>query len=342
MATATEVDAMRRALVLAATPTVRPGVNPRVGCVLLGPDGGIVAEGLHHGAGTVHAEVEALRAAGERARGATAVVTLEPCDHHGRTGPCTRALLDAGIRRVVYAQSDVDRAAAGGAATLRSAGVDVEPGVLADEAFALNLEWTAATRLGRPHVTWKYAATLDGRSAAADGSSRWITGEPSRRDVHERRRLADAVVAGTGTVLADDVQLSTRVGGQPLPRELQPLRVVVGHRELPGAARVLDDTAETLHLRTHDVVQALDALWDRGVRRVLLEGGATLAGAFWRAGRVDRVVAYVAPALLGAGPPALAAAGISTIADAVRLDLVDVARLGDDVRLVAVPRRSQP
>ena len=342
MASTGEVDAMRRALVLAATATVRPGANPRVGCVLLSRDGEVVGEGFHRGAGTPHAEVEALRAAGARARGATAVVTLEPCDHTGRTGPCTSALLDAGIVRVVFAQTDVDPAAAGGGAALVTAGVDVESGVLADEALALDLEWTEAVRLGRPHVTWKYAATLDGRSAAADGTSRWVTGEQSRCDVHARRRAADAVVAGTGTVLADDAQLSVRCGGRPIPFEQQPVRVVVGHRDVPPTARVLDGTAPTLHLRTHDVDEVLETLWHRGIRRVLLEGGPTLAGAFWRAGLVDRVVTYLAPALLGAGSPALGDAGITTIAGAVRLELDDVARLGPDLRLITRPLIARP
>ncbi len=339
MASPTEVDAMRRALALAAARTVRPGANPRVGCVLLTPDGQVVGQGLHHGAGTAHAEVEALIAAGDRARGATAVVTLEPCDHTGRTGPCTRGLVAAGVARVVFGQADVDPRAAGGAATLRRSGVDVEGGVLADEALALNLEWTRAVQLGRPHVTWKYAATLDGRSAAADGTSRWVTGSQSRADVHVRRLAADAVVVGTGTVLADDPQLSARSDGVAVAYWQQPLRVVVGHRDVPATARVRDGTAPTLHLRTHDVGQVLATLWNRGVRRVLLEGGPTLAGAVWRAGCVDRVVGYVAPALLGAGPPALSGAGITTIDDAARLDLVDVTRLGEDLRLIALPQR---
>ncbi|HZI98896.1 MAG TPA: bifunctional diaminohydroxyphosphoribosylaminopyrimidine deaminase/5-amino-6-(5-phosphoribosylamino)uracil reductase RibD [Actinomycetales bacterium] len=340
--TTDEADAMRRALVLAATPGIRPGVNPRVGCVLLRPDGGVVAEGTHRGAGTPHAEVEALERAGGAARGATAVVTLEPCDHTGRTGPCTQALLAAGIARVVFAQTDPHAVAAGGAATLRAAGVDVEGGLLADQAEALNLEWAAAVTLGRPHVTWKYAASLDGRSAAADGSSRWVSGPESRHEVHERRRAADAVVVGTGTVTADDPRLTVRVDGEVLPYIQQPVRVVVGRRPVPAGARVLDDSAPTFHLTTHDVDEVLTCLWDTGIRRVLLEGGPTLAGAFWRADRVDRVVGYVAPALLGAGAPALVGTGITTIADAVRLELVDVARVGADIRLVAVPtaRRS--
>lgn len=338
MASDAEVDAMTRALALAADPAVRPGVNPRVGAVLLGPDGTTLAQGYHHGAGTAHAEVEALRVAGSRARGATAVVTLEPCDHTGRTPPCTRALVEAGVARVVFAQVDPDPVAAGGAGTLRAAGVDVEGGVLAPAAEALNLEWTAALRLGRPHVTWKYAATLDGRSAAADGTSRWVSGPAARADVHQLRARADAVVAGTGSVLADDAQLCVRdAAGTPLPYAVQPVRVVVGRRDVPATARVRDGSAPTRHLRTHDPAAVLAELWADGVRRVLLEGGPTLAGAFWRAGLVDRVVGYLAPALLGAGPAALADAGVGTVADTLRLRLVDVARVGDDLRLTAVP-----
>ncbi|WP_461022783.1 bifunctional diaminohydroxyphosphoribosylaminopyrimidine deaminase/5-amino-6-(5-phosphoribosylamino)uracil reductase RibD [Thalassiella azotivora] len=329
---------MRRALELAADPAIRPGANPRVGCVLIGRDGDVVAEGVHRGAGTPHAEVDALSAAGTAAHGATAVVTLEPCDHTGRTGPCTQALLRAGVARVVFAQTDPDPVAAGGAATLRSAGVDVDAGLLAGEAERLNAEWTRATRLGRPHVTWKYAATLDGRSAAADRTSRWITGPAARREVHALRAAADAVVVGTGTVLADDPQLTARDDrDRPLPVELQPLRVAVGDRPVPPGARLRDRTGPFVQLPAGEPAHVLADLWGRGVRRVLLEGGPTLAGAFVRAGAVDRVVGYVAPALLGAGPAALADAGVTTIDEAVRLDVTDVTVVGGDVRVTAVP-----
>ena len=338
MATTEERDAMHRALLLAADPTIRPGANPRVGCVLLDGAGSVLAQGVHRGAGTPHAEVDALVAAGQAARGATAVVSLEPCDHTGRTGPCTDALLAAGVARVVYAQTDPNPAAAGGATRLRAAGVDIEGGVLEAEATALNAAWTFATVHARPHVTWKYASTLDGRVAAADGTSRWITGPAARRDVHALRAASDAVLVGTGTALVDDPQLAVRDDdGNPLPYERQPLRVVVGRRALPAGARVGDGCAPTLTLATHDPGEVLESLWKRGVRRVLLEGGPTLAGAFWAAGLVDRVVGYLAPAVLGAGPSALGDAGISTIAGAVRLTVTDVACVGDDVRITADP-----
>ncbi len=205
-----EQAAMARALELARTPGVPTGPNPRVGCVILAPDGSVVAEGFHRGAGTPHAEVDALDRAGDLARGATAVVTLEPCNHSGRTGPCAVALLDAGVARVVYAQSDHNPVAVGGAETLKRSGVDVEGGLLADEARTVNPVWTFAVEHGRPFVTWKFATTLDGRSAAADGTSRWVSSRPARLDTHRLRGLCDAILVGTGTVLVDDPQLTVR------------------------------------------------------------------------------------------------------------------------------------
>jgi diaminohydroxyphosphoribosylaminopyrimidine deaminase / 5-amino-6-(5-phosphoribosylamino)uracil reductase len=341
MASQAESAAMRRALELAASDGVPLGPNPRVGAVLLDPGGVVVGEGFHRGAGTPHAEVVALAAAGSRAAGATAVVTLEPCNHTGRTGPCVDALLAAGVHRVVFGQADTNPVAAGGADRLRAAGVEVEGGLLAEDAAALNETWTFALTHGRPYVTWKTAGTLDGRAAAADGSSRWITGPQARADVHALRATVDAVVVGTGTVLADDPRLTARTGGSDgpdLPRERQPLRVVVGTRPLPPAARVLDGAAPTLVLATHDVAAAMTSLTAHDVQHVLLEGGPTLAGAFVAAGLVDRVVAYVAPALLGAGSPVLGDAGISTLARVLRLRTVDVTWLGDDVRITAVRR----
>ncbi len=336
-----ELAAMRRAIELAADPAVRPGANPRVGCVLLDAGGVARAHGRHRGAGTPHAEVDAL-AAWDPALGApdTAVVTLEPCRHTGRTGPCTQALLDAGVRRVVVGVLDPSAGAGGGADVLRAAGVEVVTGVLEDEAAAVDRAWLAAARLGRPHVTWKLSPTLDGRVAAADGSARWISSPESRADAHAHRARLDAIVVGTGTVLVDDCRLTARdPAGADLPREHQPLRVVVGQREIPDGAAVLDDAAPTVVLATHDPAEVLAALWERGARRVLVEGGPVLAGAFWRAGLVDEVVVYLAPVLLGAGPAAVGDLGIATIDDAARLDVVDVVRTGADLKITAVPRR---
>ncbi|MFI1095712.1 bifunctional diaminohydroxyphosphoribosylaminopyrimidine deaminase/5-amino-6-(5-phosphoribosylamino)uracil reductase RibD [Streptomyces sp. NPDC020917] len=358
---------MRRAIALSARALGATAPNPVVGAVVLDASGAVAGEGWHQRAGGPHAEVHALRAAGDRARGGTAVVTLEPCNHTGRTGPCAQALIEAGVARVVFAVADPSPNAAGGGATLRAAGIEVESGLLAAEAEDVNIAWLTSVRRGRPYVRWKYAATLDGRIAAADGTSRWISSAESRADVHRLRAEADAVVVGSGTLTADDPHLAVR----GIDGATQPLRVVVDTRaRITPAAPVLDDAAPTLvavgkdadtgHLPGVDVVrlpyagpdagggpagldiQALLAeLFTRGVRSVLLEGGPTLAGAFVAAGAVDSVVAYLAPALLGAGPHALADAGITTIAQALRLDVTDVARFGPDVRVTAVPTALQ-
>ncbi len=332
---------MRRAITLAAEVSVRTGANPRVGCVLLDRGGVARAAGVHRGAGTPHAEADAL-SRWDPALGPpdTAVVTLEPCRHTGRTGPCTEALLEAGVRRVVVGVRDPDTEAGGGADVLRAAGIEVVTGVLEDEATALDPHWLAAARLGRPHVTWKVSPTLDGRVAAADGTARWISSPESRADAHAHRARLDAIVVGTGTVLTDDPALTARTAdGTPLPPERQPLRVVVGHRPVPAGATVLDEAAPTLVLATHDPAEVLTRLWERGARRVLVEGGPVLAAAFWRAGLVDEVVVYLAPVLLGAGPQAVGDLGIGTIGEAGRLDVVDVVRTGPDVRITAVPHR---
>lgn len=334
MASQPETDAMRRALVLATGVDLSRDPNPRVGAVLLSPAGTTIAEGRHRGAGTPHAEAEVLAAAVDQARDATLVVTLEPCDHSGRTAPCTTAILRSGVRRVVYAEADPNPVAAGGAETLRLAGVDVEGGVLAAAAHELNPHWAFAMESGRPFVTWKFAATLDGRSAAADGTSRWVSGPPARADVHRLRATCDTVLVGTGTVASDDPRLTVRTpADEPLPREAQPLRAVMGLRDLDDDLAVFDDTADTVRLLTREPEQALAALFARGSRHVWLEGGPTLGAAFLRAGLVDEVVAYIAPALLGGGAAAVSDLGITTIDRALRLQLDDVTRVGSDVRL---------
>ncbi|NJP98036.1 bifunctional diaminohydroxyphosphoribosylaminopyrimidine deaminase/5-amino-6-(5-phosphoribosylamino)uracil reductase RibD [Nonomuraea sp. FMUSA5-5] len=491
---------MARAVELAAHGHGTTSPNPVVGCVVLDAAGQVAGEGFHAYAGGPHAEVVALAQAGERARGGTAYVTLEPCDHTGRTGPCSRALLAAGVARVVIAVPDPNPKAAGGAARLREHGVAVTVGVLAEAAERVNEEWLTYARLGRSHVTWKFAATLDGRSAAEDGTSKWITSPEARADVHRLRAAADAIIAGIGTVLADDPHLTARpptatpvpgpvaaaapapahsdaatgpqggasagsgaavgtsggdsaawpgdashgragsapaadpngaasgavvslsgVGSAARPGDALggasrvpvgvsalagpgdaagggadaahlehggagggssavgpagsagsgrgagrgegagrrgPVRVVVdAEGRTPPFARVLDDQAPTLIAVAEDADPRLDAdllrlprrdggldlevllreLAARDVVSVFLEGGPTLAGAFVRHGLVDRVVAYLAPALLGSGRAALGAAGVGTIADLHRLRFDEVSPIGPDVRLVARP-----
>ncbi|MDT0185644.1 bifunctional diaminohydroxyphosphoribosylaminopyrimidine deaminase/5-amino-6-(5-phosphoribosylamino)uracil reductase RibD [Microbacterium sp. ARD31] len=318
-----ERRAMRRALELAVTPGVPLGPNPRVGCVLLAPDGTTVAEGFHRRAGGPHAEVVALAEAGEAARGATAVVTLEPCNHTGRTGPCSEALIAAGVARVVFAQPDTNPVAIGGAGRLRDAGIEVVGGVMVEEARAINRTWTFAIAHQRPFVTWKFATTLDGRSAAADGTSRWVSSRAARLDTHRLRALCDTMLVGTNTVAVDDPELTVRDEvGDPLPH--QPLRAVMGMRDIPLGRRVFNDRAETLQLRTREPREALATLFALDRQHVFLEGGPTLARAFLQADLVDEVVAYVAPMLLGAGASAVADLGITTIADALHLHVTDV------------------
>lgn len=329
-----ELRAMRRAIELAHRGPAT-GANPQVGCVLLFPDGEVLAEGWHRGAGTAHAEVDALaKLPAGAARGATAVVTLEPCNHTGRTGPCAVALIEAGIARVVYAVADPGRASRGGAERLRAAGVDVEQGLLADEVEAAIGDWLFTARSRRPRVTVKWASSLDGRAAAADGTSQWITGPAARTDVHRRRAAADAIAVGTGTVLADDPALTARDADGAL-LEQQPVPVVFGRRDVPADAALRRHPHELLQYEGRELAAALEDLAARGIRSLFVEGGPTLASAFLAAGLADELLVYLAPTLLGGAKLALGELGVPTISAAPRFAFTAVERLGDDVLLVA-------
>ncbi|GAA0413847.1 riboflavin biosynthesis protein RibD [Acrocarpospora corrugata] len=351
MADQPDIAQMRRAVALAARGLGTTSPNPIVGCVILDADGEVAGEGFHEYAGGPHAEVNALRAAGERAKGGTAYVTLEPCDHTGRTGPCSLALIEAGVARVVVAVPDPNPLASGGAERLRRHGIRVDTGVLTEEAENGNAAWLTFVRRRRPYVTWKFAATLDGRSAAEDGTSKWITSPEARADVHRLRAEHDAILAGIGTVLADDPQLTARPSRKPL------LRVVLdSDGRTPPGARVLDSAAPTLiavaegtEISHPDVVRLartpygidldglLAELYRRQVVSLLVEGGPVVAGSFLRAGLVDRVVGYLAPALLGSGASALGSAGVATLAQTHRLIFHDISPVGPDLRLIARP-----
>lgn len=359
--------AMRRALELAARgPTDNP--NPQVGCVILDPAGNIVAEGWHRGAGTPHAEVAALAALPDewraRANELTAVATLEPCNHTGRTGPCAVALSEARIGTVVYSVSDPGDASSGGAATLRGAGAEVLGGVLETEGLELLASWlerqgaaapavASASGMSRPHVIVKWAQTLDGRAAAADGSSQWITGPAARRDVHRRRAEADAILVGTGTLIVDDPALTARdenaTDGLLVPAADQPIPVVLGRREIAACARVKQHPALAAHgldapLRFDgsDLEAHLTALHERGVRSVFVEGGPTIASAFIAAGLADEVLVYVAPALLGGPRLAIGDLGIESMAGIRRLSIEGIERLGDDLLIRATAATAAP
>ncbi|WP_040517725.1 bifunctional diaminohydroxyphosphoribosylaminopyrimidine deaminase/5-amino-6-(5-phosphoribosylamino)uracil reductase RibD [Gordonia neofelifaecis] len=329
---------MRRAIAESEAAQGFTTPNPPVGAVVLDADGEIAGVGRTQPPGGPHAEVMALRAAGERARGGTAVVTLEPCDHTGRTGPCTQALLSAGIADVHFAVADPNPDAAGGAQTLRAAGVDVHPGVLESEARSGPLKyWLFRQKTGRPFVTAKIAATADGRIAAPDGSSQWITGPQAREHAHEVRGRLDAIVVGTGTVLVDDPSLTAR---RPDGRLLdhQPTRVVLGLREVPAAARVRDGSAPFVHVASRDPRAVVDALPD--ALHVLVEGGPEVIGAFLAAGLVDEIHAYLAPTILGAGRAAVSDESVATLAQAHRFRRSGLLELGEDILLILEPRRS--
>lgn len=336
-----ERDALAAAIAVSGSALGVSTPNPPVGAVVLDAHGAVVGRGATEAPGGRHAEVVALDAAGDRARGGTIVVTLEPCDHHGRTGPCTGRILAAGLARVVYAVSDPNPEASGGAETLRRAGVEVsradDDEVLAARSGPLRA-WLHRQAHGRPLVTWKYAASLDGRVAAADGSSKWITGPVSRRHAHARRQEIDALVVGTGTLAADDPALTARTDdGRPAPR--QPLRVVMGLTDVPADATVRGDDGRFRQLATRDPAEALALLGD--VCHVLVEGGPRLAGAFLAAGLVDEVDAYLAPLVLGAGRSAVEGAGVGTLTDAHGFEIRETTLLGDDVHL-RLARRTNP
>lgn len=305
--------------------------NPPVGAVLIAPDGRVVGRGHTQPPGGPHAEVMALADAGPDAAGATAVLTLEPCDHTGRTGPCSMALVDARVGAVVYAVADPTSAAAGGARRLRAAGIPVTGGVLEDAARSGPLrQWLFRQLSGRPFVTVKLASTVDGRVAAPDGSSRWITGPVAREHAHRRRAQVDAIVVGTGTAITDDPSLSARAADGSLLTH-QPRRVVMGHRDLPAGARLLTGPTPARHVHTHDPAAVLadldEATW------VLVEGGPAITGAFLKAGLADEVEAYVAAVILGSGAASVDIPEVSRLADARRFALADVEQLGDDVVL---------
>ena len=320
---------MQRAMRLAASVRALTSPNPWVGSVI--EPGGF--EGTTSPPGGRHAELAALEAAGPAAQGATLFTTLEPCCHLGRTPPCVDAIVTAGIRRVVVGVEDPDSRVRGeGIRRLRAAGVEVEVGVCEDEVREQLAPYLKHRATGRPWVVLKLAATLDGRTAAPDGSSRWITGEAARVDVHRLRAESDAVLVGAGTVKADDPELTVRL----VPGR-DPLRVVLGRA--PGGARV----QPALELEG-DLEDVLDHLGERNVVQLLVEGGATVAGAFHRAGLVDRYVIYLAPALLGGddGRPLLAGPGAPTLRDAWRGRLVSVVRLSDDLRVELAPLGAGP
>ena len=329
-------DAIIRALELALLGPAH-GVNPQVGSVILDSDGIVIGEGFHKGSGTAHAEVVALEQAlagnQKLPPGATAVVTLEPCNHIGVTGTCAEALIQAGISKVVFASSDPGDRSGGGSVTLASAGIEIEAGLLEDQANQQLRVWLTSAKSKRPFVTLTWASSLDGRAAAQDGTSQWISGPESRADSHKRRSEVDAILVGTGTAMIDDPQLTARKPDGTL-FENQPVRVVLGERELPSSLRVFNSDAETLTLRTQSIPDALDELYKRGLKHVMVEGGPTLASKFVQLDLVDEFVVYLAPKLIGGGKVAIGSIDVPSIDKAKQLEFFEILQLGEDVLLV--------
>ena len=355
MATADDYRYMARALQLARRGLYTTDPNPRVGCVLV-RDGEVVGEGWHRRAGEPHAEIHALRAAGERARGATAYVTLEPCAHHGRTPPCSEALVAAGVARVVAALRDPNPQVAGrGLQRLAEAGIETETGVLEAEAAALNPGFIRRMQRGRPWVRCKLAMSLDGRTAMASGESKWITGGPARQDVQRWRARSSAVMTGAGTVLADDPRLTARLDGV----ERQPLRVVIdGNLSVPQTARLFESEAPVLFVTASEDADAAEALRRRGaevlqlpagqggvdlegalqVNEILVEAGATLTGSLLAAGLADELILSYAPSLMGhQARPMFHLPALERLQDRVALEVDEVRAVGRDWRVRARP-----
>jgi diaminohydroxyphosphoribosylaminopyrimidine deaminase/5-amino-6-(5-phosphoribosylamino)uracil reductase len=334
-------DAMIRALELALNGPAK-GVNPQVGAVILDSTGQVLGEGFHKGSGTAHAEVVALDAAlagsPKLPAGSVAVVTLEPCNHTGKTGPCAQALIEAGVSKVVFASSDPGQNSSGGATTLRAAGIEVQSGMLSDKANKQLRVWLTATKNQRPFVTLKWASTVDGRAAAQDGSSKWISGAESRADAHRRRSEVDAILVGTGTALIDDPELTARNPDGTL-RESQPLRVVLGTRDLPSNLRLFNSDAETVTIKTQSIHGALSELYEKGVKHILVEGGPTLASRFVQMDLVDEFVIYLAPKLLGGDKLAIGSLDVPSIDQAKGLTFTELSKLGEDILIVATPVR---
>lgn len=337
----TPEQAMRLAIT-AAQKGVR-GANPLVGAVITSHDGYVLHVGYHRGAGTAHAEADALaqaRLADTDLSDTTMYVTLEPCNHTGRTGPCSQAIADAGVAKVVYACQDAS-VAAGGADYLRSRGIEVEQGLLKADAYTLNTRWFEASAAARPFVTAKIASTLDGFTAADDGTSQWITSPAARAAGHIIRARADAIMVGTGTLFADNPSLTARDSDGKL-LENQPYRVIMGKRPVPQDALVRQGE-KFLHLETHDPYLALETLYAQGIRHLMIEGGPTIISAFLRENLIDELFWYQAPTILGSGRNAVADMGITTLSAASRWQLDELGmtpalnRLGADTRVHLIP-----
>jgi diaminohydroxyphosphoribosylaminopyrimidine deaminase/5-amino-6-(5-phosphoribosylamino)uracil reductase len=320
-------DAYARLASLSAAHLGKTAPNPNVAAAIYSADGTFIAEGAHNRLISLdHAEVVAIEKAGGATRGATIIVSLEPCNHTGTTGPCVDAIIEAGITKVIYAVKDPNPIAAGGAERLKSAGIEVEF-IASKQLQEAQRPWLHRIATGRPYFIWKIAATLDGRIAASDGTSQWISSPESREDVQYLRAQSDAILIGTGTALADNPTLRPRIEGATTP-----LRIVMGTRDLPADFNLNDGKSQTIFLKSHSTDELLKALDYLPVNQVLVEAGSTLGSALFVAGLIDEIVLYQAPILLGSGKSWLEDIGVTTMNDAYALSAPSVSAYGPDFK----------
>jgi diaminohydroxyphosphoribosylaminopyrimidine deaminase/5-amino-6-(5-phosphoribosylamino)uracil reductase len=300
--------------------------NPNVSAAIYSPDGALIADGFHNRKVSIdHAEVVALKKAGSAARGATMVVTLEPCAHTGTTPPCTQAIIDAGIAKVTYTVVDPNPIASGGAELLRAAGIEVEYRESAHLAY-VQRAWLHKEVTGRPLMIWKVATTVDGKVAASDGTSQWITGPESREDVQSLRAQSDAILIGTNTAIVDNPHLI------PRGHTARPIRIISGEQEVPATNRIFDDEARTISVKSKSIPDLMKLLSGEGFNQVLVEAGPTLGSALMASGNIDELIIYQAPKMLGAGKEFVSRLGISTLDDHLKLELISVRQLGSDIK----------
>ena len=300
--------------------------NPNVSAAIYGADGSLISDGFHNRKVSVdHAEVVALKKAGSAARGATMVVSLEPCAHTGRTPPCVQAIIDAGIAKVIYAVADPNPIAAGGAKKLHDAGIAVEYRESKELSY-VQRAWLHKERTGHPLMIWKVATTLDSKVAASDGTSKWITGPESREDVQELRAQSDAILIGTNTALVDNPHLI------PRGHDVRPVRIISGEQEVPATNKVFDNEARTICVKSKSIPELMKVLSDEGFNQVLVEAGPTLGSALMASGNIDELIVYQAPKMLGAGKEFVSHLGISTLDDYLELELLSVQPFGSDIK----------
>ncbi len=320
---------LKRANELACLGLGLTGSNPIVGAVVVSPAGAIIGEGFHKSG--PHAEVVGLELAGQSAKGATLYVTLEPCNHQGKTGPCTEAIIEAGIAKVVYAVRDPNSLASGGAKALEAAGIEVVFNGEVAEIAHNNRAWLHKVKTNRPYFIWKIATTLDGRTAAVDGSSKWITGEESRAEVSKLRSESDAILIGTATALADNPNLIPR--DQERTNQSNPVRIVIGLREIPSDFNLHNDAAETIFLRSHDFSELLKLCAEYDFNQVFVESGSELGTALLKAGLIDELVVFQAASLLGSGQSFIGDLGATNISQKMDFVIRDIAQFGNDLKI---------